>query len=99
MPLHAVRPKILGLISEDVSAWLVALLVLLAGGVLTGLLAWASFNAQHQQMAQRFQMLVNERKSRITERFDDQEQRLDSLRRFFVNSESVSREEDRKSVV
>ncbi|ALH99642.1 GGDEF domain-containing protein [Pseudomonas sp. FW306-02-F02-AA] len=93
MPLHAVRPKILGLISEDVSAWLVALLVLLAGGVLTGLLAWASFNAQHQQMAQRFQMLVNERKSRITERFDDQEQRLDSLRRFFVNSESVSREE------
>ncbi|RON08400.1 GGDEF domain-containing protein [Pseudomonas brassicacearum] len=93
MPLHAVRPKILGFISEEVSASLVALLVLLAGGVLTGLLAWASLNAHHQQMAQNFQLLVNERKSRITERFDDQEQRLDSLRRFFVNSESVSRKE------
>ncbi|MCU1751502.1 diguanylate cyclase [Pseudomonas sp. 6D_7.1_Bac1] len=93
MPLHAVRPKILGFISEDVSAWLIALLVLLTGGALTGLLAWANLNLHHQQVAQGFQLLVSERKSRIAERFDDQEQRLDSLRRFFVNSESVSREE------
>ena len=39
MPLHVVRPKILGFISEEVSAWLVAVLVLVAGGILTGLLS------------------------------------------------------------
>jgi diguanylate cyclase (GGDEF)-like protein/PAS domain S-box-containing protein len=93
MSLHAVRPKILGFISEDVSAWLVALMVLLVGGVLTGLLAWSTLNLFHQQLRQRFQLLVSERYSRIEERFEDQEQRLDGLRRFFANSASVSREE------
>jgi diguanylate cyclase (GGDEF)-like protein/PAS domain S-box-containing protein len=93
MSLHAVRPKILGFIREDVSAWLVALLALLVGGILTGLLAWATFNQFHQQLRQRFQLLASERYSRIEERFEDQEQRLDGLRRFFVNSESVAREE------
>ncbi|UVL00392.1 GGDEF domain-containing protein [Pseudomonas sp. B21-048] len=93
MSLHAVRPKILGFIREDVSAWLVALLVLLVGGILTGLLAWATFNQFHQQLRQRFQLLASERYSRIEERFEDQAQRLDGLRRFFINSELVSREE------
>jgi diguanylate cyclase (GGDEF)-like protein/PAS domain S-box-containing protein len=93
MSLHAVRPKILGFISEDVSAWLVALLVLLVGGILTGLLAWSTLNLFHHQLRQRFQLLASERYSRIEERFEDQEQRLDGLRRFFANSESVSREE------
>lgn len=93
MSLHPVRPKILGFISEDVSAWLVALLVLLAGGILTGLLAWATLNQYQQQTRQRFQLLANERYTRIEERFQDQEQRLDGLRRFFANSESVSRAE------
>jgi diguanylate cyclase (GGDEF)-like protein/PAS domain S-box-containing protein len=93
MSLHAVRPKILGLISEDVSAWLVAILVLLAGGILTGMLAWATVNLYQQQLRQRFQLLVSERYSRIEERFEDQEQRLDSLRRFFANSDSVDRQD------
>jgi diguanylate cyclase (GGDEF)-like protein/PAS domain S-box-containing protein len=93
MSLHAVRPKILGFISEDVSAWLVALLVLIVGGILTGLLAWSTLNLFHQQLRQRFQLLASERYSRIEERFEDQEQRLDGLRRFFANSDSVSREE------
>ncbi|CAI8938796.1 Nucleotide cyclase [Pseudomonas sp. IT-P253] len=93
MSLRAVRPKILGFISEDVSAWLVALLVLLVGGILTGLLTWSTLNLFHHQLRQRFQLLASERYSRIEERFEDQEQRLDGLRRFFVNSESVSRAE------
>ncbi|WP_160105119.1 sensor domain-containing diguanylate cyclase [Pseudomonas izuensis] len=93
MSLHAVRPKILGFISEDVSAWLVALLVLLVGGILTGLLAWSTLNLFHHQLRQRFQLLASERYSRIEERFEDQEQRLDGLRRFFANSDSVTREE------
>lgn len=93
MSLHAVRPKILGFISEDASAWLVALLVLLIGGVLTALLAWSTLNLFHHQLRQRFQLLASERYSRIEERFEDQEQRLDGLRRFFVNSDAVAREE------
>lgn len=93
MSLHAIRPKILGFISEDVSAWLVAILLLLAGGILTGLLAWATVNLYQQQLRQRFQLLVSERYSRIEERFEDQEQRLDSLRRFFANSVSVTRQD------
>ncbi|MFW0755784.1 diguanylate cyclase [Pseudomonas sp. H11T01] len=93
MSLHAVRPKILGFISEDVSTVLVAILVLLAGVILTGLLAWATVNLYQQQLRQRFQLLVSERYSRIEERFEDQEQRLDSLRRFFANSDSVTRQD------
>ncbi len=93
MSLNAVRPRILGIISEDALAWLVALLVLLMGGVLTGLLAWSTLNVYHHQIKQRFQLLASERYSRIEERFVDQEQRLDGLRRFFANSSSVSREE------
>jgi diguanylate cyclase (GGDEF)-like protein/PAS domain S-box-containing protein len=93
MSLHAVRPKILGIISEDASAWLVGLLVLLVGGILTGLLAWSTLNVFHHQLRQRFQLLASERYSRIEERFEDQEQRLDGLRRFFANSDSVSRVE------
>ena len=93
MPLHAVRPKILGFISEQVSAWLVAVVVLLAGIALTIVVAWATSELYQQQMRQRFQLLVNERYSRLQERFEDQEQRLGSLRRFFVNSNTVSRKE------
>lgn len=93
MSLYSVRPKILGFISEDASAWLVALLVLVVGGLLTGLLAWSTLNLFEQQLHQRFQLLASERYSRITERFEDQEQRLDGLRRFFINSDSIQRDE------
>ena len=93
MSLQAVRPKILGFISEQASAWLVALVVLLAGCTLTTIIAWAASDLDQQQERQRFQLLVTERFSRLQERFEDQEQRLGSLRRFFVNSHEVSREE------
>ena len=93
MPLQAVRPKILGFISEQASAWLVALVVLLAGCALTVIVAWAAADLYQQQVRQRFQLLVNERYSRLQERFEDQEQRLASLQRFFVNSNDVSRAE------
>ena len=93
MPLQAVRPKILGFINEQASAWLVALVVLLAGFALTAIVAWAASDLYQQQLRQRFQLLVNERYTRLQERFEDQEQRLNSLRRFFVNSDDVSHEE------
>jgi len=93
MSSHAVRPKILGFISEEASAWLVAMLVLLLGGLLTLLLAVGTRDLSRRQLQQRFELLASERFSRIEERFEDQEQRLDSLRRFFINSDSVSRRE------
>ncbi|MBC8784485.1 diguanylate cyclase [Pseudomonas sp. TH04] len=93
MTLQAVRPKILGFISEQASAWLVALVVLLAGCTLTIIVAWAAADVYQQQVHQRFQLLVNERYARLQERFEDQEQRLASLQRFFTNSSDVSRAE------
>ncbi|WHS62145.1 GGDEF domain-containing protein [Pseudomonas sp. G2-4] len=95
MALHQVRPRILGFINEDVSAWLVASLVLLAGTFLTGLLAWAMLNLFQQQLSQRFELQAKERFSRLEERFEGQEQLLDSLRRFFANSQGVSNDEFR----
>ncbi|MBL0843273.1 GGDEF domain-containing protein [Pseudomonas mediterranea] len=93
MALHPVRPRILGFISEDVSAWLVASLVFLAGIFLTGLLSWAMMSLSNQQLRQRFELQAEERFSRIEERFQEQELRLDSLRRFFANSAAVSEKE------
>ena len=69
MPLQAVRPKILGFISEQASAWLVALMVFLAGGALTLIIAWAASDLYEQQVRQRFQLLVTERYTRLQERF------------------------------
>ncbi|MGE1152557.1 sensor domain-containing diguanylate cyclase [Pseudomonas kitaguniensis] len=90
MLMQAVRPKILGFISEQASAWLVALVVLSAGCALTSIIAWAAADLYQQQVRQRFQLLVNERYTRLQERFEDQEQRLASLQRFFANSDEVS---------
>ncbi|WAH57082.1 diguanylate cyclase [Pseudomonas silvicola] len=93
MSLHAVRPKILGFISEDASAWLIASLALAAGALVTSLLAVGTAELYQRQLRQRFELLANERFSRIEERFEDQTQRLDGLRRFFSYSDNVSRRE------
>ncbi|NWB92863.1 sensor domain-containing diguanylate cyclase [Pseudomonas agarici] len=93
MSSHPVHPKILGFISEDASAWLVAVLALLVGGLLTLLLSVATRELYQRQLQLRFELLANERFSLIEERFEDQVQRLDGLRRFFVNSDSVTRQE------
>ncbi|WP_434705519.1 diguanylate cyclase [Pseudomonas sp. Z1-12] len=93
MALHQVRPRILGFIREDVSAWLVASLVLLAGTCLSGVLSWAMMDLFNRQLRERFELQVEERFSRIEEQFQDQEQFLDSLGRFFANSEAVASNE------
>lgn len=93
MSRQMLRPKMLGFISEQASAWLVALIALIAGGLLTALLAAAAHSLSEQQLRQRFELLASERSSRIEERFQDQVQRLDSLRRFFVFSTGITHEE------
>ncbi|WP_327438409.1 diguanylate cyclase [Pseudomonas donghuensis] len=90
MSMHVARPKMLGFVSEEVSAWLVAGVAFVAGGLLTALLALATHDLYHQQLRQRFELLASERYSRIEERFEDQVQRLDGLRRFFVFSSNVT---------
>lgn len=85
-----VRAKVFGLFSQALSAWAVALVALVAGGLLTAALAIAAQTFYKQQLRQRFELLANERYSRIAERFDDQEQRLDGLRRFFSYSSEIT---------
>ncbi|QXI42046.1 diguanylate cyclase [Pseudomonas wayambapalatensis] len=91
--MSRVRAKMFGLISEALSAWAVALFALVAGGLLTAALAFAAHAFYKQQLRQRFELLASERYSRIAERFEDQEQRLDGLRRFFSYSSEIFPEE------
>lgn len=87
------RPRILGFMSVDAAAWLVAVVVCTGGMVSTGLIAWSSYDGFQRQLRQRFELLAGERFTRIEERFVDQVQRLDGLRRFIVYSQAVSRDE------
>ncbi|MND91040.1 Response regulator PleD [compost metagenome] len=90
-----VRARLLGLCTERASAWAMALIALVAGGLLTAALAFAAHTFYKQQLRQRFELLASERASRIAERFDEQQQRLDGLRRFFsFSSEITPREFD-----
>lgn len=93
MPTSQIRPKILGFINEQASAWVVATFAFLVGAVLTAVLAVANFDLYQRQLRQRFDLLANERFSRIQERLDGQAYRLDSLRRFFTFSDTVTRAE------
>ncbi|MFB4394658.1 MULTISPECIES: diguanylate cyclase [unclassified Pseudomonas] len=90
MAKHGVRAKMFGLVSEELSAHGVALAALLAGGLLTAALGFAVDGFYQQQLRQRFELLANERYSRIAERFEDQAQRLDGLRRFFNYSSEIT---------
>ncbi|MEE4663836.1 diguanylate cyclase [Pseudomonas alliivorans] len=87
------RLRVLGFISEQVSAWLVAVLTMLVGAALTVMLALADHDAYQHQLRQRFDILASERFSRIQERLDRQVSRLDTVRRFFLFSREVTREE------
>lgn len=93
MPMSQIRPKILGFINEQASAWVVAAFAFLVGAVLTALLAFANSELYERQLRQRFDLLANERFSRIQERLDGQVYRLDSVRRFFMFSTAVTRTE------
>lgn len=93
MPTSHLRPKILGFINEQASAWVVATFAFLVGAALTALLAMANYEIYQRQLRQRFDLLANERFSRVQERLDSQVYRLDSLRRFFAFSDTVTRAE------
>lgn len=90
MSKYGVRARLFGLLGQAMSAWAVALVALVAGGLLTAALAIAGQAFYKQQLRQRFELLAGERYSRIAERFDDQEQRLDGLRRFFSYSSEIT---------
>ncbi|MDT8921847.1 MULTISPECIES: diguanylate cyclase [Pseudomonas] len=95
MSKGGVHARILALCREVVPAWAVALVALVAGGLLSAALALAAQTFYKQQLRQRFDLLASERYSRIAERFEDQQQRLDGLRRFFsFSSEITPREFD-----
>lgn len=60
-----VRARLLGLCTERASAWAMALIALVAGGLLTAALAFAAHTFYKQQLRQRFELLASERASRI----------------------------------
>ena len=93
MSPNSVRSRILGLIHEDALAPSAAILAFAAGAVLTAMLVSASADMHQRRLDQRFNLLASERFSRIQERFDDQVQRLDGLRRFFVFSDQITQAE------
>jgi len=62
-----VRARLLGLCTERASAWAMALIALVAGGLLTAALAFAAHTFYKQQLRQRFELLASERYSRIAE--------------------------------
>ncbi|WP_449434046.1 sensor domain-containing diguanylate cyclase [Pseudomonas putida] len=95
MSKYGVRARVLALCKVAVPAWAVAWVALVAGGLLTAALALAAQTFYQQQLRQRFELLASERFSLIAERFEDQQQRLDGLRRFFsFSSEITPREFD-----
>ncbi|QXI40023.1 sensor domain-containing diguanylate cyclase [Pseudomonas xantholysinigenes] len=85
-----VPAKLPGLLGDELSAWVVALAALVAGCLLSAVLATATHAYHKQQLRQRFELLASERYSRIAERFEEQEQRLDGLRRFFSYSSEIT---------
>lgn len=93
MSTPGARLKVLGLISVNSAAWLAASVVFGCGLLVTALIAWSSNLAFEHQVRERFELLASERFTRIEERFVDQVQRLDGLRRFFIYSQTVSRRE------
>lgn len=93
MPLRAFRQRILALIHQDPRAWRVGASALAVGACVVAGIAGLTEHLYQLQVQQRFELLAQERFSRLEERFDDQVQRLDALRRFFVYSDVVSRSE------
>ncbi|NIF26807.1 diguanylate cyclase [Pantoea sp. Tr-811] len=93
MSKWGVRARVLHLCSEAMAAWAVALVALVAGVLLSAALALATEAFYKQQLRQRFELLAAERASRIAERFEEQTQRLDGLRRFFDYSDEVTSRE------
>ncbi|WP_374980323.1 diguanylate cyclase [Pseudomonas solani] len=73
--------------------WLACLLVISGGLSLTVLLASLVHDSERNQLRERFSQIATERLSRIQERFGDQLKELDALQRFFLNSQTVSRDE------
>lgn len=88
-----VRPKPPGSINANLAAWVTAAIVFACGMLVTAMIAWFSYTSFQRQLRERFELLANERFTRIEERFIDQVRRLDSLRRLFAYSQVVTRSE------
>ena len=68
-------------------------LVLAAGVLLTGLLGWNVWRNARTALEQQFALAANERVDRVRERLVLQRSELESIQRFFENSNEVSRQE------
>lgn len=78
------------LLSGRPLVWLVCLLAIFGGAALTFLLSQAVRSAEEAQLRERFSLAASERISRIQERLDSQLKELDTVQRFFGNSQEVT---------
>lgn len=92
LPAFEQLPAVQGVVSQK-KALRAAGLVLVAGLLLTGLLGWNVWRNARTALEQQFALAANERIDRVRERLTLQRSELESIQRFFENSNDVSREE------
>ena len=92
LPASKQLPAAQGVASQK-KALRAAGVVLVAGFLLTALLGWNVWRNAHIALEQQFALTANERIDRVRERLSTQLSELESIQRFFENSEKVSREE------
>lgn len=91
-PAYEHLPAAQGVASQK-KALLAAGSVLAVGLLLTSLLSWNVWRNARIALEQQFALAANERIDRVRERLSMQQSELESIQRFFENSEQVSREE------
>ncbi|AGI25157.1 PAS/PAC sensor-containing diguanylate cyclase [Pseudomonas sp. ATCC 13867] len=92
LPAYEQLPAAQG-VARQKKALRAAGLVLAAGVLLTGLLGWNVWRNARTALEQQFALAANERVDRVRERLLLQRSELESIQRFFENSNEVSREE------
>ncbi len=92
LPAYEQLPAAQGVASQK-KALRAASVVLVAGLLLTALLGWNVWRNARMALEQQFVLAANERIDRVRERLAMQLSELESIQRFFENSEKVSREE------
>lgn len=93
MSAYAGRVKRDEVVIANVDGWHIATLILLVGLVMTASLGWALRTTSQEALKTRFQNAATERASSIIERLKNNVQDLDTIRRFFVGSDAVSRDQ------
>jgi diguanylate cyclase (GGDEF)-like protein/PAS domain S-box-containing protein len=95
---YASRAKHDEVVATAADAWRIATLIFMVGLALTAGLSWTLRTTSQETLKTRFQQAAAERTDVIIERLRGNLRDLDAIRRFFVGSDLVSRDEFRQFV-